>query len=354
MNRVINATVVVLGKRERRPSPLAYASGAAYACSMKLVVTGASGFLGREVCLAAMRRGHEVIAIGGTKLPSVPGVARALSLDLTAAGTVEAFLLEEFPLAVINCAALPTIDECERNPELAAKLNVDVPRRLAQLSFHVGAKFVHLSTDMVFNGEAGRYQHTDQPRPLHQYGQTKAAGEVEVLKFGREHAAVIRTTLLNGNSPSGRRGLHERLFLDWVAGKTTTLFTDEIRQPVGLTNLADVTVELCERSNLSGVYHWAGAEALSRHELGVRLAEHFALDPSKLIKASERSAMPNLGARPRELSMQLHPLAGKLRTPAQAFAEQLSELRVPRGCEDWYEKETGRKVVRLLEKGIDF
>ena len=351
---VINATVVVLGKRERQPSPLAYARGEAYACSMKLVVTGATGFLGREVCLAAMRRGHEVIALGGAKLPSIPGVARALSVDLTALGTIEALLLEEFPQAVINCAALSTIEECQRNPELADKLNVDVPRRLAQLCFHVGAKFVHLSTDMVFDGETGRYQHTDQPRPLHRYGLTKAAGEVEVLKFGREQAAVIRTTLLNGNSPNGRRGLHERLFIDWAAGKTTTLFTDEIRQPVGLTNLADVAVELCERNNLSGVYHWAGAESLSRHAIGVRLAEYFALDPSRLINASERSAVPNLGARPRELSMQLHPLAGKLRTQAQTFDEQLGELRIPRGCEDWYEKETGRKVVRLLEKGIDF
>ncbi len=323
-------------------------------CSMKIVVTGASGFLGREVCLAALRRGHELLAIGGTHLPSIPNVHRTMHLDLTIPGRLEAVMLDEFPQAVINCAALPTIHDCDRNPDLADKLNTEVPRRMAQLAFHVGAKLVHLSTDMVFDGEVGRYQHTDQPRPLSRYGLTKAAGEVEVLKYGREHAAVIRTTLLNGNHPRGVRGLHERLFMDWSAGKTTALFTDEIRQPVGLTNLADVTVELCERPNLSGVYHWAGADALSRYEIGVRIAEHFGLDSDKFIKASLRSELPDLAARPRDLSLQLHPLAGKLRTPVQAFAEQLGELRIPRGCEEWYEKETGRKVVRLLEKGIDF
>ena len=58
--------------------------------------------------------------------------------------------------------------------------------------------------------------------------------------------------------------------------------------------------------------------------------------------------------RPRDLSLLLHPLAGKLRTPAQTFVDQLGELRVPRGCEDWYEKETGRKVVRLLQKSLDY
>lgn len=321
---------------------------------MKVIVTGATGFLGREVALAALRRGHEVLALGGQRVPVIPGVQRAQTLDLRDEVRVQSLLLEEFPGAVINCAALATIDGCDKDRAAAQAINTALPRQLAQLCFHVGAKLVHLSTDMVFDGEQGRYQHTDHPHPLHYYGETKAAGEVEVLKYGREHAAVIRTTLINGNSPTGDRGLHERLFRDWAAGRQPSLFTDEIRQPVALTNLADVTVELCERSNLSGLYHWAGAEALSRHEIGARVAAHFGLDPAKLIRASRRADVPQLGPRPRDLSLQLHPLAGKLRTPAQSFEEQLGELRVPRGCEDWYEKETGRKVVRLLEKGIDF
>lgn len=321
---------------------------------MRIVVTGANGFAGREVVVAALRRGHEVLAIGGSKAVVVPDLQRSIALDLRDEAALQALMLEEFPQAVINCAAVPTIDGCERDPQKAEALNVDLPRRLAQLTFHVGGKLIHFSTDMVFDGEAGRYASSATPAPLHLYGRTKAAGEVEVLKYGREHAAVIRTTLLNGNSGTGDRGLHERLFKDWAAGKQTTLFTDEIRQPVGLSNLADAAVELCERPNLSGVYHWAGLEPLSRFDIGVKVAEHFGLDPEKFVKAAVRSDVPNLGPRPRDLSLQLHPLAGKLKTPAQPFADQLNELRIPRGAESWYEKETGRKVVRLLEKGIDF
>jgi dTDP-4-dehydrorhamnose reductase len=321
---------------------------------MKIVVTGASGFLGREVALAALRRGHEVIALGGTQLPKVHGVARALTLDLTQDALVQSFILEEFPQAIVNCAALPTLDGCEKNPALATQLNETLPSQLAQLAFHVGAKLIHLSTDMVFDGKTGRYQHTDQPNPLQTYGKTKAAGEIAVLKYGRDHAAVIRTTLLNGNSPSGLRGLHERLFADWKVGKRSTLFTDEIRQPVAISNLADVTIELCERSNLSGVYHWAGSEALSRYEMGVKIAEHFHLSVEQYLQASEQKSVASASPRPSDLSLQLHPLLGKLRTPVQNFAEQLDQLRIPRGCEDWYEKTTGRKVVRLLEKGLDF
>jgi dTDP-4-dehydrorhamnose reductase len=321
---------------------------------MKIIVTGASGFLGREVCLAALRRGHEVLALGGSRAPVVPGVAQARAFDLCSEAALEALVLEEFPHAVVHCAALPTIETCLAEPSRTKALNTEVPKKLAQLCFHLGAKLVHLSTDTVFDGVTGNYQPTDHPKPLNLYGETKAAAEVEVLKFGREHAAVLRTSPIIGNSVTGDRGLHERLFVSWREGKATTLFTDEVRQPVEVSNLADVTIELCERANLSGLYHWAGTEAMSRHEIGVRIARHFGLDAEALVRPTSRAEVPSAAARPRDLSLRLHPLAGKLRTAAQSFEDQLAQLRVPRGSEAWYEKATGRKVVRLLEKGIDF
>jgi dTDP-4-dehydrorhamnose reductase len=321
---------------------------------MKLVVTGASGFLGREVCLAALRRGHEVLALGGTRAPAIPGVAQSRAFDLCSAAALEALLLEEFPHAVVHCAALPTIETCLADPARAQALNADVPKKLAQLCFHLGAKLVHLSTDTVFDGVAGNYQPTDKPAPLNLYGETKASAEIEVLRYGREHAAILRTSPIIGNSPGGNSGLHERLFASWKEGRPTSLFTDEIRQPVEVSNLADVTIELCERANLSGLYHWAGTEAMSRHEIGVRVARHFGLDAEALVRATSRADVPSAASRPRDLSLRLHPLAGKLRTAPQSFEDQLAQLRVPRGSEDWYEKTTGRKVVRRLEKGLDF
>jgi dTDP-4-dehydrorhamnose reductase len=93
---------------------------------------------------------------------------------------------------------------------------------------------------------------------------------------------------------------------------------------------------------------------MSRHEIGVRIARHFGLDSDTLARPISRAEVPAASSRPRDLSLRLHPLAGKLRTLAQSFEDQLAQLRVPRGCEDWYEQVTGRKVVRRLEKGIDF
>jgi dTDP-4-dehydrorhamnose reductase len=90
---------------------------------MKLVVTGASGFLGREVCLAALRRGHDVLALGGTRAPSIPGVAQARAFDLCSEAALEALMLEEFPQAVVHCAALPTIETCLADPARAKAIN---------------------------------------------------------------------------------------------------------------------------------------------------------------------------------------------------------------------------------------
>jgi dTDP-4-dehydrorhamnose reductase len=90
---------------------------------MKIIVTGASGFLGREVCLAALRRGHEVLALGGSRAPVVPGVAQARAFDLCAEAALEALVLEEFPHAVVHCAAFPTIEACQADPARAQVLN---------------------------------------------------------------------------------------------------------------------------------------------------------------------------------------------------------------------------------------
>ena len=172
-----------------------------------------------------------------------------------------------------------------------------------------------------------------------------------MLRHGRHFATVLRVPLLSGNSHDGLRSLHERLFAHWASGKITPLLPSEIRQPVSVSNLAEVLVELCERANLSGVYHWAGTEALSRLEIGRLIARHFGLDPSKYITPAEPD---DTFQRPADLRLDLHPLQGKLKTRAQAFAELLDEMRIPGQFATWHKEQTGLSTVRRLVKGVDF
>ncbi len=321
---------------------------------MRLVVIGASGLLGREVVRAAVRRGHAVLALGCTRAPAVPpGVetGRLAAGDLAGA---ERMVLDRFPDAVVNASALSDVGACERDPALARQANTELPGRLAQLAHHVGARFVHLSTDMVFDGTRGPYRSTDAPAPLNVYARTKLGGEEAVMAAGRHGACVVRSTPILGNTPGGDRTPHERLFLDWKAGKVTRLFAEEVRQPVSAPNLADVCVELAERGNLSGIFHWGGRDAVTRLELGQRIARRFGLDPAGLVEGVSHADIPGLPARPRDLSVELHPLSGKLRARPQGLDEILDGLEVPRGCEDWWRARTGGDVVRRLEQGLDF
>lgn len=322
---------------------------------MKIIITGAAGFLGRETVFSALRRGHDITAILHDKEVFLPTTVRRVKMDLTDTAAVQGFILQEFPDAIINCSGVTSIADANADHDRAEKLNASLPRTLAMLANHISGRFVHVSTDMVFDGDKGNYEHTDMPLPRNLYAQTKLLGERDVLKFGKANAVVIRTTLLSGNSPSGKKSLHERLFADWAQGKKTPLFEEEIRQPVSVSNLADVLVELCERPNLSGVYHWSGNEKLSRYEIGERIALHFGLQPEKYIEKTNYEKIGEAAkSRPRDLSFILHPLTGKLKTRAQCFDEILAEMCVPAGCEKWYEEQTGRKVVRKLIKGVDF
>ena len=100
----------------------------------------------------------------------------------------------------------------------------------------------------------------------------------DVSKLPNEAKIItLRVPLLMGDSPGGKRSLHERLLADWAAGKTPRLYTDEFRQPCTAENLAEVLVELCERRDVLGLAHWAGTELLSRYALGVKLRERFKL-----------------------------------------------------------------------------
>jgi dTDP-4-dehydrorhamnose reductase len=306
---------------------------------MTIFLTGASGLVGAAVARAAARRGHRVTGVVGTFTGELDGVARKLVLDLADASAVNTAVLDAFPDAIVNCAALSVPDQCDANPALAQALNVTLPAALARLAHHLSARLVHISSEQVFDGARPTpYRANDPPAPINLYGRQKLESERAVHAAAAEFATTIRAPLLMGDSASGRRSTHERLFADWSAGRTPRLYTDEFRQVCTAENLAEVIVELCERADLRGVFHWAGTELLSRHELGLRVRAHFKLGEQQApLAAIARADTPDV-ARKRQpwLALDISPLAGRLKTRPQSLAEQLATLKVPPPCREWY------------------
>lgn len=302
---------------------------------MKVVVTGSSGLIGSVLVPALVARGHEVLALYHGNEPQFrsPKVTTQ-KLDLRDAAQVERLVLDLFPGAIINCAAYSSQDEVAKDEAAAEKINVSLPRQLAMLSRHVGARLLHLSTDMVFDGgQEAAYRSTDKPNPLNLYGQMKLLAEREVLRYAAEVSVVLRVTIVSGNSPSGLRGVHEKMIAALAAGQPKVkLLTNEYRQPVSNVNVADVLTELLERPTLSGLFHWSGVDRLSRYEIGRRMLGSFGLS-EKWLEAAEG----NDPTRAPDLALERAPLEGKIKTRAERFDDQLEHLRLIEPLRAWVE-----------------
>ena len=189
-------------------------------------------------------------------------------LDLANAQAVRDRFRADRPSAVIHCAAISKSVACEGNAALAREINVAVTRRLAELAANI--PFIFLSTDLVFDGQKGWYSEADSVNPVTVYAETKAAAEQIVLKNPLH--MVVRTGPNVGKSPTGDRSFNEELRRAAEQGRAMTLFVDEFRCPIPAEETARAIWRLLERDG-RGIFHLAGAERLSRWDIGQLLAK---------------------------------------------------------------------------------
>jgi dTDP-4-dehydrorhamnose reductase len=224
-------------------------------------LTGANGLIGNYLVQAASQFAPRW---------RVRALTRA-DFDLLDFAAVEREFKKDKPQLVIHCAAITVVSDAQKNPALARRVNVEAAKLLAELAAEI--PFVFFSTDLVFDGRKGNYAETDAANPLHIYGETKLAAEKLVLKNPRH--LVVRTSLNGGVSPAGDRAFNEQLRRSLQqAGQGMTLFTDEFRCPIPAAETARAVWELVEK-NCAGLYHVAGAEKMSRRQIGELLVKRW-------------------------------------------------------------------------------
>ncbi len=242
---------------------------------MRLLVTGASGLLGVNLCLVAAKQGFHVSGLyhshGLTDVPFDLYQVNLLKID-EALRTIDTIQ----PEAIIHCAALANLNVAEQNPELAHQLNCEVPGTLAEYSANRKVPFIQISTDAVFGGRTEGYTEDDPVYPRSVYAQTKLDGEEEVRKYNPD--AIIARVVFYGWSLSGNRSLSEFFFNQLRHGQKMKGFTDVMFCPLYVEDLAITLLEMLNL-NLAGVYHVVSPEHLSKYEFGVRIARKFGYDP---------------------------------------------------------------------------
>lgn len=244
---------------------------------MRVLITGASGYLGHHM-LATLPADWQVWA-GWHRQPVLASPALTpLCLDIGQAEAVAAAVRAIRPDLILHTAIA-------RQPADFDAIIVRGSAHIAAAAAQAGARLIHLSSDIVFDGTAGSYDEaappcpeplSGQPDPLNPHGRAKARAEALVRQL---HPApvIVRTSLIYGFSPLDHS-------TTWLAeglrdGKTVTLFTDQIRCPVYAPDLAASLVELAGVS-FSGVLHLVGPTPISRYDFGLLLCHHLGLDPA--------------------------------------------------------------------------
>jgi dTDP-4-dehydrorhamnose reductase len=223
-------------------------------------ITGANGLIGNYLVQTAPRFAPRW---------RVRGLARN-DFDLLDFKTVEREFKKDQPRIIIHCAAISVVSEAQKNSALAKKINVEATKFLAELATEI--PFVFFSTDLIFDGRQGNYSENDLPNPLHLYGETKIAAEEIVLRNPKH--LIVRTSINGGISRAGNRGFNEQLKLSLQNSSGMKLFTDEFRSPIFAGETARAVWELVEK-NCAGIFHVAGAEKLSRFQIGELLLKRW-------------------------------------------------------------------------------
>lgn len=291
---------------------------------MRVAVTGVNGLVGRRLGAQLAKAGHEVLGLGRGERRAQDAFAYA-SVDLTDAPALRAQLDAFAPEAIINPGGMTDVDGCERDPVSAWDANVGAVATLATAARALGAHFVHVSTDYVFDGEAGPYDVDALPNPRGTYAITKHAGEQTVKALlPPSQWTIARTAVVSGWPSTGKNNFGYWLISTLAKGQPVTLFQDQWVSTSHATNVAAMLKELAER-RLAGIWHTCGTEVLDRVSFGRRLCARFGFDPG-LVKPTAMADVKLPSPRPARSGLDVSKTQASLNEKPWSVDRGLDEL----------------------------
>ncbi|WP_180966218.1 SDR family oxidoreductase [Fischerella thermalis] len=263
----------------------------------KLLVTGASGFLGWHLCQLA-NLDWEVYGTYLTHAVEIPNT-KLQKVNLTNFQELKQIFNEIQPAAVIHTAAKSQPNYCQNNPEESYATNVIVSQNIADLCADASIPCVFTSTDLVFDGLNPPYRETDPVCPVNRYGEQKVMAEVGMLER-YPMTAVCRMSLMFGAATPTATSFIQPFIKTLQEGKELKLFLDEFRTPVSATTAAKGLLLALEK--VQGIIHLGGRERISRYDFGRLLVEILQL-PTTGLKACRQQDVKMAAPRPSDVSL---------------------------------------------------
>jgi dTDP-4-dehydrorhamnose reductase len=248
-----------------------------------VLITGSNGLLGQKLA-KDFHLHYKVIAcdLHSESYLSFPNLYYE-SLDITNRRQLGFQISFYHPQVIINASAYTDVDECEIHKDKAWAVNVGGVKNLANFCKEQRIKLIHLSTDYIFNGENGPYSEDDPSDPVNFYGETKLESE-KVIKESGIDFLIIRTNVLYGFGKKVKSN-----FLLWLLDQLSQnekikIVIDQFNNPTLVDNLSSCILEMVKR-NISGIYHIAGSEYLSRYDFATKVADKFNFNKNNILSA---------------------------------------------------------------------
>ncbi|MBI5372362.1 MAG: SDR family oxidoreductase [Sphingobacteriales bacterium] len=254
---------------------------------MKILVTGANGFLGHYLVPALLEKGHTVLATGKGNcrlaLDGKPGFSYE-TMDFTDPLQVKKLVERFSPAVIVHAGAMSKPDDCELNQADAYRVNTTATVQLVSEAGKQQSFFIFISTDFVFDGEKGMYAEEDPVAPVNFYGKTKQDAEAAVKNYPYDWA-IVRTILVYGQPLAGRSNILSIVKEKLEKGETYKVVDDQLRTPTYVGDLASGIVAIIEK-RARGIWHLSGAEQISPYGMACKAADYLQLDRSLLLRVT--------------------------------------------------------------------
>ncbi len=264
---------------------------------MRILVTGSNGLLGQKLT-ALLQQDGAVYLIATARSASVIPIEKGEFhvLDITNEKDVDAIVATTKPDVIINTAAMTNVDQCETEKESCWKNNVTSVEHLLTACENYDVKFIHVSTDFIFDGSHGPLAEDEPASPVNYYGESKLAAEQAVLN-SKVTNSILRTVLVYGiTNDMSRSNIVLWVKKSLEEGKTINVVNDQFRTPTLAEDLA-MGCYLAAIKNATGIYHISGKDFLSPYEIALATADYFNLDKT-LIKPTDSNTFKQPASRP--------------------------------------------------------
>lgn len=248
----------------------------------KILVTGANGYLGSNLRQYLKAKDYDVYGITSKEVNE----KKVYRLDITCFEDLVSLFKEVKPNIIIHTAAINSLSECEKDHNLAIKVNVNTTKNIINAISQINsdAKLIFISSDYVFDGRRGNYREDDEVNPQTFYGKTKVLSEND-LRNNLENYIICRTANIYGR---GGGNFFNFVINNLNQGKIIDVFDNVFFTPTYIDYLLDSLMELIN-IDYKGIIHIAGRERLSRYDFALKIVESLGSDKT-LINPSKQTS----------------------------------------------------------------